>query len=349
MSLSGDMRQLSQHLLKSHDSRLATVAAIRAQTTQDLDEKLSARQSMASEQRRRLEEYRQKLTDQVTKMQGEVQMWRDDVQAALQSTAVQQHQRLEEGRSQLAKEGGAWLKDAQAARQSMAAQQRRQLDAQNTLLRQKTTARLEEMTAEHRSTVDKQRRSLDEYMTGLHGEMATLLGELESDRQLNATHQRQWLAAERTRMASAVAEKRGELQKDRSEAIRVWSSFGKLKQQRHHARGPNLGASVQDESTHRAARDDIPAAPAPTQVGETAAWHAATSSPPSTTADDLTVIRGIGPGMQNRLNTEGIFSYSQLAGSTSEDLRDLLGSVAGRANLENWIHDARKLAGWPDE
>jgi predicted flap endonuclease-1-like 5' DNA nuclease len=357
MSLSGDVRQLSQHLLKSHNTRLATVATIRAQTTQDLDEMRSARQSMASEQRRRLEEYRRQLAEHVTKMQDEVQTWRDDVQADLQSTSAQQRQRLEEGRSQLAKEGDAWLKGVQAARQSMAAQQRRRLDAQNTALRQKTTAFLEEMTAEHGSTVAKQRRNLDEYMTGLRSEMAVLLGELESGRQFNATRQRQWLseemrnlAAERTRMASAVAGRRGELLKDRVEAIRVWSSFGKLKQQRRHTRKPTLGATGQDESTHPVARGEIlPAVPAPTQEVETVAWDATTSYPAPPDVDDLTVIRGIGPQVQSRLNNEGIFSYVQLAGSTAEDLRDLLGSVAGRANLENWIHDARKLAGWPDE
>ena len=50
----------------------------------------------------------------------------------------------------------------------------------------------------------------------------------------------------------------------------------------------------------------------------------ADTSPPSTPApDDLTVIHGIGTGVQNRLNEKGIQTYAQLANSTPEDLHPI--------------------------
>ncbi|NJM08209.1 hypothetical protein HC891_21545, partial [Candidatus Gracilibacteria bacterium] len=56
--------------------------------------------------------------------------------------------------------------------------------------------------------------------------------------------------------------------------------------------------------------------------------------------DDLTVIRGIGPQMQQRLNQAGINTYRQVAGSTPEELRHALGSLR-LANVDEWIAAAR--------
>jgi len=353
MPLSRDVRQLSRHLLESYDSRLAAIAGIRAQTAQHLGEMQATRQSMADEQRRRLDEYRQQLADQVTRMQGEVKTWRDDVQAARQSAAAEQRRQLQAENTLMRQKTAALREEMAAAHRSTAVRQRQWLKDQTDLLHQETGAFLEAATAAHRSVTAEQHRALDEYTTGLRREIGALLGELRSGRHLSATYQRQWLGeqmedltAERIRMASVVAGMRSELQKDRSEATRVWSSFGKLKQQRR-AHRPHLGAAAPDES-HRVVREDIPAsptpAPTPTQEVELAPPHADTSPPSTPAPDDLTVIHGIGPGVQSRLNEKGIYSYAQLASSAPEDLHHLLGGVAGRANLEDWIQDARKLA-----
>lgn len=62
--------------------------------------------------------------------------------------------------------------------------------------------------------------------------------------------------------------------------------------------------------------------------------------------DDLTAIRGIGSGTQHRLNQAGIFTFIQIALSSADDLRRVLGSSGSRlANVEDWIIQARALAG----
>lgn len=59
--------------------------------------------------------------------------------------------------------------------------------------------------------------------------------------------------------------------------------------------------------------------------------------------DSLTTIRGIGPVMQFRLHDAGIRSFAQLAVSTPEDLRKILGARSQLANVDDWIAQAREL------
>jgi predicted flap endonuclease-1-like 5' DNA nuclease len=79
-------------------------------------------------------------------------------------------------------------------------------------------------------------------------------------------------------------------------------------------------------------------APAP------AAKEAPTETREEQPPDDLTVIRGIGVAIQDRLNAAGIRSYDQLARATPEELRSILGRLARAAKLEEWIAQARELA-----
>ena len=60
--------------------------------------------------------------------------------------------------------------------------------------------------------------------------------------------------------------------------------------------------------------------------------------------DDLTEIAGIGQARQGQLNEAGYYTFAQLAKSTPEKLRKILGGSARSANVENWIEDARDLA-----
>ncbi len=62
-------------------------------------------------------------------------------------------------------------------------------------------------------------------------------------------------------------------------------------------------------------------------------------------SDDLTAIRGIGIAGQNRLNVAGIKSFAQLARANPEELRKILGRLGRSAKVEDWIDQARKLAG----
>ncbi len=77
---------------------------------------------------------------------------------------------------------------------------------------------------------------------------------------------------------------------------------------------------------------------------ERAADKAAANSPDESSSDHLTAIRGIGIATENRLYGAGIKSYDQLARATPEDVRKILGKLAGGATVEKWIAQAKELA-----
>ena len=64
-------------------------------------------------------------------------------------------------------------------------------------------------------------------------------------------------------------------------------------------------------------------------------------------ADDLKMIKGIGPRMQTVLNGMGYFHYAQIASWTKEELAWIdanLEGHKGRASRDNWVEQARVLA-----
>jgi hypothetical protein len=71
--------------------------------------------------------------------------------------------------------------------------------------------------------------------------------------------------------------------------------------------------------------------------------------------DDLKRIKGIGQGVETRLNQAGIFSLAQLAALSpeqiSEMLADMIGMSPGKVQEQDWIGQARQFAGEakPDE
>ena len=119
------------------------------------------------------------------------------------------------------------------------------------------------------------------------------------------------MAAMRLRLQAERSEVRAEL----SEARQAWSNLATLMQQRRTRRS---------------------AAPLPVEEAPSLAAEA----PP----DDLTAIRGVGSNMQQRLNEAGIYTYAQLTASTPEELRQVLGTAARLANVEEWTEQARELA-----
>lgn len=66
--------------------------------------------------------------------------------------------------------------------------------------------------------------------------------------------------------------------------------------------------------------------------------------PEGSSSDDLTVIRGIGIATQDRLYRAGIRSFSQLAGTSPDRIREILGNLARGAKVETWIEEAAGLA-----
>lgn len=66
------------------------------------------------------------------------------------------------------------------------------------------------------------------------------------------------------------------------------------------------------------------------------------------TVDDLKRIKGVGPKMEAVLNDKGVYQFSQIAAFTDADLRWLdaaTGSFPGRAERDDWVGQARTLAG----
>jgi predicted flap endonuclease-1-like 5' DNA nuclease len=63
--------------------------------------------------------------------------------------------------------------------------------------------------------------------------------------------------------------------------------------------------------------------------------------------DDLTLIGGIGPKIQEVLNSLGIWHFDQIAAWTPENIAwvDAYLSFAGRIVREGWVEQARVLAG----
>ena len=63
--------------------------------------------------------------------------------------------------------------------------------------------------------------------------------------------------------------------------------------------------------------------------------------------DDLRVIRGIGPKLQQLLNSMGMFHFDQIAAWTDAELAwvdDNLDGFKGRAGRDHWVVQARVLA-----
>ena len=93
-------------------------------------------------------------------------------------------------------------------------------------------------------------------------------------------------------------------------------------------------AAVSDTATQAAPDTTAQATPAaPTAAGATGTEQ----------HDDLTIIRGIGPVFQKRLNELGITTFRQLAGTKPATL-DAEGINGVGVDLESWIEQARELA-----
>jgi predicted flap endonuclease-1-like 5' DNA nuclease len=113
--------------------------------------------------------------------------------------------------------------------------------------------------------------------------------------------------------------------------------------------GELIAVAAQDEAdekrvhvppqTFAAEPDPTPAPPAPPVI-ETGDGEVQ--------ADDLRKIKGLGPKMLTVLHALGVTTYAQIAGWTDADLDDLdtkLGAFAGRPRRDNWVEQARLLAG----
>ncbi|WP_295445815.1 hypothetical protein [Sphingorhabdus sp. EL138] len=74
---------------------------------------------------------------------------------------------------------------------------------------------------------------------------------------------------------------------------------------------------------------------------------AAKPTSPSSIPDNLELIKGLGPKVNNLLKGLGVTSFAQVANWTAADVADIdakLGAFAGRITRDNWIDQAQLLA-----
>jgi len=65
----------------------------------------------------------------------------------------------------------------------------------------------------------------------------------------------------------------------------------------------------------------------------------------SSRADDLKLIKGIGPQMEKKLNNAGVYTFQQMSRLTTTELQNILGlSKRVTQNADNLITQARKFA-----
>ena len=248
--------------------------------------------------------------------------------AAHESMAIEQRQRLADGRARLASDVSKMLESFDTAHQSMAVEQRQHLaDGRARLasdvskmrgdladyvdgLRNNISKMLRSFDTARQSMAVEQRQGLADYMCGLQDNVSKMLKSFDTAHQSMAVEQRQRLADGRARLASDVSKMRGNLHADQSKARKIWDDFTTVMQERRTKKSGDLAPK------------------APAQV----------------IPDDLTTISGIGAGRAERLNKMGICTFAQLAGSTPEEVRKALGTVAQLANVEEWIEEARELS-----
>jgi predicted flap endonuclease-1-like 5' DNA nuclease len=96
--------------------------------------------------------------------------------------------------------------------------------------------------------------------------------------------------------------------------------------------------------------DPVPVAPAPPPLGD-APVVATAPMPPApptpTAADDLTLLKGVGPKLAARLRDLGVDSFAQIAALSPSDAATLdaqLGSFQGRMIRDRWVEQAAYLA-----
>lgn len=104
------------------------------------------------------------------------------------------------------------------------------------------------------------------------------------------------------------------------------------------ATGPAAGAGVRIYAPGPVQPVAMPAAPSLTAIGIPAAAGA---------PDDLMEIKGVGPALNNLLNSLGVSRFDQIADWTSEHIALVdshLGAFRGRIERDNWVIQAGLLA-----
>ena len=94
MTLTDEMRRLTQHFLGAYDARMEAVVGIRTATGEELAGFHTAREAMAAEQQQQLSEYMDDLRHNVDNLRRDAETFMKELDAAHQAMAAEQRERL---------------------------------------------------------------------------------------------------------------------------------------------------------------------------------------------------------------------------------------------------------------
>jgi predicted flap endonuclease-1-like 5' DNA nuclease len=84
---------------------------------------------------------------------------------------------------------------------------------------------------------------------------------------------------------------------------------------------------------------------APLPVEEVAPVAVTGNGPVQPHRDDLKMIKGVGPQLEKKLNTAGVYTFDQMSRLTTEQMQMILGgSKRNPQNTDNLINQAKKFA-----
>lgn len=315
MTRADAMRHLVEQLAADKAEREGSLHQLRVQVRADLEDNQIRRQEMAHEQEASLRDYREDLCSKVKRIQDDAAAFLAEASNHRQKTAIAQREEL-----------AAYCQD---------------LSGKVKESRQATLILLDDFLRNHQEMSDEQKSELSQFVVELQEDVVSFrqdtrsfMRELRANRQEVAAQQRaelaQQVASLKKDLLSVMAklrEEREQVRADLASAHAIWSESSKPTEQ---AQAPvmeppeeELAAETPEEA------ETVPTEPAPA-VEETPV------------ADDLSVIHGIGASTQQKLNEAGIMTFGQLAGTTPDELRELV-DVPVFAEVEEWINQAREL------
>jgi predicted flap endonuclease-1-like 5' DNA nuclease len=107
-----------------------------------------------------------------------------------------------------------------------------------------------------------------------------------------------------------------------------------------------LRQRIQTLETPRARQDRPQQKPVPASLPvEEVEPVAMGSGPVAPHRDDLKMIKGVGPQIEKKLNTAGVYTFDQMSRLTTEQMQAILGvSKRNVQNTDNLINQAKKFA-----
>jgi predicted flap endonuclease-1-like 5' DNA nuclease len=332
-----EMQRLTHDLQIDHVGRMQALNNVHARVVQGLAEFQSGRLALSADQRQRLNKYMDRMHQNASDLCRDVAKFLTDLDTAHQNMAGDQRQWLADHMKQLHHGLETFLQELNTTRQHIATEQSQTLEAyidelrQNVSnLRRNSVALLRELHTVHQCMARAQHTQLTDYVNELRQNVSdlrqqaqTFVNEVDAAHQNMTREQHQALKTSRANLTSEVLARRSEFQAKQNElraaqheAHRAWNSFATIMQRRSRPQINEVEARL------------------PKSIAQQSPVNAAPN-------EDLTVIRGIGPGMKRHLNAAGIYTLDQLANISPETLRASLGEVGRLAKVEQWIEQAQ--------